>query len=114
MRSSGFTSRANGPGLRFAPPAPSLRAACPPALLGLAFGRCLIPGGAQVGGTVAGKALRIDFDAFLPCFVQRSTQHPKSRVHSASLRSCAALDFRASVRAEPGRKSYPEGGQHGS
>ena len=83
MRSSGFTSRAFGPGLRFAAPAPALRAACLPALLGLAFGRCLIPGGAQGGGTVAGKAPRTVFDAFLPCSVQRSKQNPNSRVQAA-------------------------------
>ena len=100
MPSSQSTSR--GPGLRSAAPSPSLRAACPPVPVGLAFGRCLIPGGAQVGGPDAGKAPRTVLDAFLPGLSQRSTQHPKSRVHSASLRSAAALDFGASVRAEPG------------
>ena len=85
MRLSRFTHRAFGPGLRFAPPSPSPRAARPPALLGLAFGRYLIPGGAQVGGPDAGKAPRTDFSTFLPCSFQRSKKHPQSRVNSASL-----------------------------
>lgn len=74
----------SGPGLCFAAPSPSLRAACPPVPVGLAFGRCLIPGGAQVGGPVAGKAPRTLLDAFLPGSVQRSKKNPNSRVQASS------------------------------
>ena len=91
MRSSGFTFRAFGPGLRFAAPSllPARRSPTHP--VGLAFGRCLVPGGARVGGTVAGKAPRTDFDAFLPGSAQRSKKHPQSRVNSASLAAMLPL-----------------------
>ena len=109
MRSSGFTHRAFGPGLRSAPPSPSPRAARPPALLGLAFGRRLIPGGAQVGGPVAGKAPRTDFHAFLPCSLRRSKKNPKARINCAvPLPLLSAPLFLLSQVSQ----SCPEGGQH--
>ena len=108
-----FTS--SGPGLRSAAPSPSLRAACPPALSGLAFGHYgLILGGAQVGGPVASKAPRTVFHAFLPCSVQRSKKHPQSRVNSASLAAQLPLLSVPLFLLSRVSKSCPEGGQHGS
>ena len=84
MRSRKSTS--NGPGLRFAPPSPrpARRLPARPCRVGPS-GRCLIPGGAQGGGTVAGKAPRTVLDVFLPGSSQRSKKNPQSRVNSTSL-----------------------------
>ena len=55
MRSSGFTFRAFGPGLRFAAPSPLPARRSPTHPVGLAFGRCLVPGGARVEGNGCGQ-----------------------------------------------------------
>ena len=72
MRLSAFTFRAFDPGLRYAAPSPLPARRLPTRPVGLAFGRCLVPDGARVGGKVAGKAPRTGFDAFLPGSSQRS------------------------------------------
>ena len=114
MRSSGFTSRAFGPGLRYATPYPLPARRLPSRPVGLAFGRCLIPGGARAGGTVAGTAPRAVFDAFLPCSVQRSKKHPQSRVNSASLAAKLPLTSEPLFLLSRVSKSCPEGGRDGN
>ena len=108
-------STASGPGLRYASPSPlpARRVPARPCRVGPS-GRCLIPGGAQGGGPVAGKAPRTDFHSFLPCSVQRSKKYPQSRVQAAPSGGPLPLTAEPLFLLSRVRKSCPEGGQHGS
>ena len=82
MRLSGFIS--SGPGLRFAAPSPlpARRLPARPCRVGPSGQYFLVPGGAQVGGTDAGKAPRTVLDTFLSCSPQSSKKNPNSRVQA--------------------------------